>query len=77
MPGSHTADSQETTVTPSFDYKAAMKRDTVSQIDPEMMEAIAALEPILHPDEIALVKPQLDAYKSPAQRWKERKSARQ
>ena len=70
-------DSHAEAVTPSFDYKAAMKRDTISQMDSEMMEAIAVLEPILHPEEIALVKPQLDAHKSPAQRWKERKNARQ
>lgn len=54
-----------------------MKRDTVSHVDTELLEAIANLEPILHPEEIELIRPQLDAYKSPAQRWKERKDARQ
>lgn len=61
-----------------IDVKAAMKAvaNTRAKEDEddrvEFLEALVAIEPILHPDERIRVSAELDAYLSPADRWKRR-----
>lgn len=64
------------------DVKAAMKAVSTSQVreqeeeDGALLDALVALEPILHPDELAKISDDLDAYKSPAERWRWRHGQR-
>lgn len=62
-----------------IDVKAAMKAVATTrarddeQDRVEFLQALVAIEPLLHPEERAKVKAELDAYISPAERWKARR----
>jgi hypothetical protein len=69
-------------VTAKPDIKAAMKAvatakaQEVQEDERELFEALVALEPILHPDELAGIRNELDSYKPRRDRWRSRREQR-